>query len=72
MEAICFSETPVDFQRTTRRYVPEDITLQVFLGSNYFDKDSVLTICTKLWPLCYSRPCYVTDIAVSLVVVSLS
>jgi hypothetical protein len=24
MEATCFSETSVDFQRTTRRYIPED------------------------------------------------
>jgi hypothetical protein len=24
MEAACFSETSVDFQRTTRRYIPED------------------------------------------------
>jgi hypothetical protein len=27
MEAICSSETLVDFQRTTQRYVPEGITL---------------------------------------------
>jgi hypothetical protein len=27
MEAICSSETSVDFQRTTQRYIPEDITL---------------------------------------------
>jgi hypothetical protein len=27
MEATCFSETSVDFQRTKRRYVPEDIQL---------------------------------------------
>jgi hypothetical protein len=27
MEAICSSETSVDFQRTTRRYTPEDSTL---------------------------------------------
>jgi hypothetical protein len=27
MEAICSSETSVDFQRTTRRYIPEDGTL---------------------------------------------
>jgi hypothetical protein len=26
MEATCSSETSVDFQRTTRRYIPEDIT----------------------------------------------
>jgi hypothetical protein len=30
MEAICSSETSVDFQRTTRRYIPEDSTLQIF------------------------------------------
>jgi hypothetical protein len=28
MEAICSSETSVDSQRTTRRYIPEDDTLQ--------------------------------------------
>jgi hypothetical protein len=27
MEATCYSETSVDFQRFTRRYIPEDITL---------------------------------------------
>jgi hypothetical protein len=27
MEAMCSSETPVKFQRTTRRYIPEDGTL---------------------------------------------
>jgi hypothetical protein len=31
MEATCASETSVDFQRTTRRYIPEDSTLQVWL-----------------------------------------
>jgi hypothetical protein len=28
MEAICSSETSVDFQWTTRRYIPEGVTLQ--------------------------------------------
>jgi hypothetical protein len=27
MEAICSSETSADFQRTTKRYIPEDSTL---------------------------------------------
>jgi hypothetical protein len=27
MEAICSSETSVDFQRTTWRYIPEDSTI---------------------------------------------
>jgi hypothetical protein len=29
MEVICSSETSVDFQQTTRHYIPEDRTLQV-------------------------------------------
>jgi hypothetical protein len=29
MEAICSSETSIDFQRTARRYIPEDSTLRV-------------------------------------------
>jgi hypothetical protein len=29
MEAICSSETSADFQRTTRRYIPEDSTLSI-------------------------------------------
>jgi hypothetical protein len=31
MEAIFSSETPVDFQRTTQRYIPGDRTLQFSL-----------------------------------------
>jgi hypothetical protein len=31
MEAICFSETSVDFQRTTPRCIPEDSRLLFFL-----------------------------------------
>jgi hypothetical protein len=31
MEAICASETSVDFQRFTRRYIPEDSTFRVFI-----------------------------------------
>jgi carbohydrate-selective porin OprB len=27
MEATCSFETPADFQRTTRRYTPQDVTL---------------------------------------------
>jgi hypothetical protein len=29
VEAICSSETSYDFQRTIRRYIPEDGTLQI-------------------------------------------
>jgi hypothetical protein len=34
MEATCSSETSVDFQRTTRRYIPEDRTLHNHLYEN--------------------------------------
>jgi hypothetical protein len=36
IEATCFSETSVDFQRTTRHYIPEDRTLHcnVWFGRN--------------------------------------
>jgi hypothetical protein len=34
MEAICFSETPVDFQRTTWHYIPEDSILHNRRGEN--------------------------------------
>jgi hypothetical protein len=29
MEAMCFSETLVDFKGTTRRYIPDDSTLYI-------------------------------------------
>jgi hypothetical protein len=39
MEVICSSETSVDFQRTTQRYIPEDCTLHnhkpYLFGSNF-------------------------------------
>jgi hypothetical protein len=44
MEAICSSETSVDTQRTTRSYIPEDGTLQVYLpftsGALFTDNES--------------------------------
>jgi hypothetical protein len=33
MEAVCLSEISVDFQLTTRRYIPEDGILQTLLSS---------------------------------------
>jgi hypothetical protein len=36
MEAICSSETSVDTQRTTRRYIPEDGTLHLVLCFSCF------------------------------------
>jgi hypothetical protein len=33
MEAICFSETSVDFQRNTQRYIPEDSTFREIIDS---------------------------------------
>jgi hypothetical protein len=34
MEAICSSETSVGFQRTTRRYIPDDITIRIYRCEN--------------------------------------
>jgi hypothetical protein len=36
MEAICSSETSVDIQRTTRRYIPEDSTLHYIMSDFRF------------------------------------
>jgi hypothetical protein len=41
MEAICSSETSVDTQRATRRYIPEDGSLQVYVRS-YMLRVSIL------------------------------
>jgi hypothetical protein len=38
MEAICYSETSVDFRQTTRRYIPENSTLY----------DKMLSPCLKM------------------------
>jgi hypothetical protein len=56
MEATCFSEASVEFQRTTWRYIPEDRTLQegIYSELSLLDCSSFLTsvlvliICTKL------------------------
>jgi hypothetical protein len=37
MEATCFSETSVDFQQTTRHYIPEDRTFQINLYLKPYD-----------------------------------
>jgi hypothetical protein len=34
MEAACSSGKSFDFQRTTRRYIPEDITLHIIIRFN--------------------------------------
>jgi hypothetical protein len=34
VEATCFSETTIDSQRTTRRYIPEDRNLHNHRGEN--------------------------------------
>jgi hypothetical protein len=41
MEAICFSETSVDFQRTTRRYVPQDGILGSVPAASETRSDSI-------------------------------
>jgi hypothetical protein len=42
MEATCSSETSVDFQRTTRRYIPEDRTLRNRLCENLRSYNNVV------------------------------
>jgi hypothetical protein len=54
METICSSETSVDFQQTTWRYIPEDSTLHLHLA-NYFNYNDIITahnflpICDVVW-----------------------
>jgi hypothetical protein len=45
MDAICFSETLVDFQRTARRYIPEDSTLH---NDKVIDKFRFLSVTNRL------------------------
>jgi hypothetical protein len=51
METICSSETSVDTQRTTRRYIPEDGTLQVEKRTNYLNNSAYL------WKYAVKRNC---------------
>jgi hypothetical protein len=41
-EAVCFSETSADFQRTTRRYIPQYRT---------FNNEIIHAIALRLWDL---------------------
>jgi hypothetical protein len=45
MEATCYSETLVDFQRKTRRYIPEDMTNHLDVYYHFY--------MTKCWPSIY-------------------
>jgi hypothetical protein len=45
MEAICSSETSVGFQRTTRRYIPEDNTLSNHRCESL--KSYMITVCSS-------------------------
>jgi hypothetical protein len=47
MEAICSSETSVDFQRTTQRYIPEDGTLHNHRCENL--KSYITKLFSKIW-----------------------
>jgi hypothetical protein len=42
IEAIFSSKTSIDFQQTTRRYIPEDRTLLVLLLGKYLRPDKYL------------------------------
>jgi hypothetical protein len=56
MEATCSFEMPVDFQRTTRRYIPEDITLHNHRCKN-LTSYMLLHIKQKLYIYIYSYMC---------------
>jgi hypothetical protein len=57
MEAIFSSETSVDFQRTTRRYMPEDNTLQTTYTIYIVIKRSiVITFRNIAFPVTYNEP----------------
>jgi hypothetical protein len=43
MEATSYSETSVDFQRTARRYIPEDRTLQMISNPSFIYHQSLAT-----------------------------
>jgi hypothetical protein len=47
MEATCSSETSVDFQPTTRRYIPEDRTLHNHRCENDRSYTLILNVCVK-------------------------
>jgi hypothetical protein len=52
MEAICSSETSVDTQRTTRRYIPEDGTLPSRLACSLI----VISLCSNVRIACSLQP----------------
>jgi hypothetical protein len=52
-KATCSSETLVDFQLTTRRYIPEDTTLQAFYLIQSFTNGNQQTFFFVGWDLCH-------------------
>jgi hypothetical protein len=53
MDAICSSETPVDFQRTTRRYIPENIIQDC--NSLYFARSPLTSMRNVPSAVCFSE-----------------
>jgi hypothetical protein len=49
IEVTCFSETSVNFQRTTRRYIPEDSTLHNYRCENLKSYVSKFEFPTAIW-----------------------
>jgi hypothetical protein len=56
MEAICSSETSVDTQRTTRRYIPEDGTLHNHRCENLKSYNLIF--------LCHSRELFLITVVI--------
>jgi hypothetical protein len=56
METLFFSETPVDFERTTWRYIPEDSTLQYyFFIKTAYERNVYRTTIFIIWNIKISR-----------------
>jgi hypothetical protein len=50
MKATCSTETSVDFQRTTLRYIPEDTILQFIITNSSSSKDlGKYTVYPEIW-----------------------
>jgi hypothetical protein len=57
MGEICFTETSVDFQQTTRRYIPEDSTLNLLFPALHINSESMKAEIKNfaLWPSASSK-----------------
>jgi hypothetical protein len=61
MDAICSSETSVEFKRTTQCYIPEDITLHnhrsEYLNSYEYSVSRFVFVSMASYPICTGGDC---------------